>query len=548
MTGGQAVVRALKAEGVEVVFGLPGVQIMHILDAFYDTPEVRIITARHEQTTVYMADGYARSTGKIGVALVVPGPGIYNAGAAMATAYAASSPVFLLSGQIPSGDIGEDLGALHEVHDQLEAMRPVTKWNDRVMRTEDIPAAIHETIHQLKTGRPRPVELEISPDLLAATVDMEIIEPEEYPRPVPESKVISHATDILASAKRPLIWAGGGTNLSNASKELQEVAELLQAPVVVTPEGKGALPHTHPLFMGSMNYGWGPGRDLVPQADVILAVGTRFGGHRRDPGEVLHPPQKLINLNVDETELGKTYPVEAGIATDAKVGLQHLAQALRGRSMQNGWEPTELEAIKNRARERIREAAPQQLSVIEGLREAVPDDGIIVSGITSIGSWGTIAFPTLRPRSYITSSYMGNLGFAFPTALGVKVGNPDRAVVALCGDGGFMYAIADLATAVQYGINVVAVVFNNRQFGSSKRDQDLRFGGRVIGTELHNPDFVRLAESFGARGIKVEGLDDFSASVQEAIAGDRPTVVEVEVPDKELDPPYYITPPGQETR
>ena len=541
-------VRALKAEGVEAVFALPGVQIMHIFDALFDMPEVRIITARHEQTTVYMADGYARSTGKIGVALVVPGPGIYNAGAAMATAYAASSAVFLLSGQIPSGEIGEDLGALHEVHDQLDAMRPVTKWNDRVMRTEEIPAAIHEAIHQLKTGRPRPVELEISPDLLASAVDVEIIEPEEYSRPVPEARIISHAAELLASAKRPLIWAGGGVNLSGASKEMGEVAELLRAPVLVTPEGKGALPHSHPLFMGSMNYGWGPGRDLVPQADVILAVGTRFGGHRRDPAEVLHPPQKLINLNVDETELGKTYPVDAGIATDAKVGLQHLAQALRGRQMQNAWDGTELEATKSRARERIREVASEQLSVVEGLREAIPEDGIVISGINSIGSWGTIAFPTLRPRSYITSSYMGNLGFAFPTALGVKVGNPDKAVVALCGDGGFMYAMADLATAVQCGINVVAVVFNNRQFGSSKRDQDLRFGGRVIGTELRNPDFVRLAESFGASGIKVERLDNFSAAVQEAIEGNRPTVVEVEVPDKGLDPPYYMTPLVQEGR
>ena len=543
MTGGQAVTRALRAEGVEVVFGLPGVQIMHIYDAFFDTREVRLITTRHEQTTAYMADGYARSTGRIGVALVVPGPGLYNAGAALSTAYATSSPVMLISGQVHSEGIGRELGALHEVHDQQEAVRPVTKWRHRVTHAEEVPAAIHEAVRQLSTGRPRPVEVEILPDILAAEADVEIIEPEVYPRPAPDADAVQRAAELLAGARRPLIWSGGGVNLSGASQELQQVAELLNAPVVTTAEGHGALPYAHPLLMGAMNYSWGPGRDLVPHADVVLAVGTRFGSHRRDPAESLNPPQKLINLNVDETEFGRSYAVDVGIATDARVGLQHLAQALRGRGVQGEWDAAELAEIKSRARERIRRAAPQQLSVMDGLRQAIPEDGFVVSGVTSIGAWSTVAYPTERPRTFITSSYMGTLGFAFPTALGIKVGNPDRAVVALCGDGGFMYAVADLATAVQYGIDVVAVVFNNRQYGASKGDQDRRFGRRVIGTVLHNPDFVKLAESFGARGIRVERLEDISEAVQEAIGGQRPTVVEVEVADGALAPPYYMTQP-----
>ena len=292
-----------------------------------------------------------------------------------------------------------------------------------------------------------------------------------------------------------------------------------------------------------MNYSWGPGRDLVPRADVVLAVGTRFGSHRRDATETLTHPQKLINLNVDETEFGKSYPVDVGLATDALVGLKHLAEALQGRRVSCEWDARELAEIKKAARERISQSAPTQLAVIDGLRQAIPGDGFLVSGITSIGAWSTIAYPTTRPRTFITSSYMGTLGFSFPTALGVKVGNPDKAVVALCGDGGFMYAMADLATAVQYGIDVVAVIFNNRQFGASKRDQDIRFGERVIGTELHNPDFVRLAESFSARGVRVERLEDISEAVREAISGRRPTVVEVEVPDGALEPPYYMTQP-----
>ena len=244
----------------------------------------------------------------------------------------------LISGQVHSEGIGRELGALHEVHDQQEAVRPVTKWRHRVTHAEEVPAAIHEAVRQLSTGRPRPVEVEILPDILAAEADVEIIEPEVYPRPAPDADAVQRAAELLAGARRPLIWAGGGVNLSGAPQELQQVAELLNAPVVTTAEGHGALPYAHPLLMGAMNYSWGPGRDLVPHADVVLAVGTRFGSHRRDPAESLNPPQKLINLNVDETEFGRSYAVDVGIATDARVGLQHLAQALRGRGVQGEWD------------------------------------------------------------------------------------------------------------------------------------------------------------------------------------------------------------------
>ncbi|PKB65735.1 MAG: hypothetical protein BZY82_07515 [SAR202 cluster bacterium Io17-Chloro-G3] len=544
MSGSQAVIQALRGEGIEVVFGLPGIQIMQIYDALFDVPTMRLITVRHEQTAVYMADGYARSTGKVGVGLVVPGPGVYNAGAALTTAYAASSQVLLVAGQIPSGGLGKNQGALHEVDDQLDIVRPVTKWSHRASTTQEIPAMIHEAMRQLRNGRPRPVEVEVAPDLLDSVVQIELIEPEKPFRPEPAAEDVEKAAALLASAKKPLIWAGGGVNLSDASSELQAVAELLRAPVVTTPEGQGALPYTHELLMGSMNYSWGPGRDLVPYADVVLGVGTRFGAHRRDPAEVLHPPQKLVNINVDESEFGKSYPVEVGIARDAKVTLNGLANALKGRKTASSWGKIELQDIKKRSRQRIRAAAPEQLSVIDGLRRVIPEDGIVVSGVTSMGAWGTIAFPTMRPRTYLTSSYMGTLGYSFPTALGAKVGNPDKPVVALCGDGGFLYAVAELATAVQYGINVVAVVFNNNQFGSTKRDQDLHYENRVIGTELRNPDFTRLAESFGAQGVRVEHLEELPRAVEEAIATDRPTVLEVTVADKALDPPYYTPIPG----
>ncbi|MBI4338958.1 MAG: thiamine pyrophosphate-binding protein [Chloroflexi bacterium] len=541
MTGGHAVIRALRAEGVEVVFGLPGVQIMHIYDAFYDTPGIRVITCRHEQTTVYMADGYARSTGKIGVALVVPGPGAYNAGAAMSTAFAASSQVMLLTGQIDSGAIGKDFGALHEIQGQLEFMKPVVKWNDLVLKAEDIPDAIHMGFRQLQTGRPRPVEIEIPPDVLATSTGIELAEPEAYPRPEADAASIRAAADLLASARRPVIWAGGGVVLAGASRELLALAELLKAPVITTSEAKGAIPETHRLAMGTSSYGWGTGADLVPQADVVLAVGSRLGTYRPEPGAQPRPEQKLINLNIDPTEIGKTTPAAVGVVADARVGLAQINAALQHRRLSASWDQGELDATKAAAWGRMGSKAPRQVAALQGIREAIPAEGFVVAGITNLGAWAAIAYDVLKPRTFITSSYMGTLGYAFPTSLGVKVGNPERPVVALCGDGGFMYAVGELATAVQYGINVVAVVFNNHRFGASNRDQHLRFGGRSVGTELVTPDFAKLAESFGALGVRVPRLEDSPDAIRQAIRANRPTVIEVELP-ADLDPPYYMRP------
>ena len=539
MTGGQAVVRALRAEGVDVVFGLPGVQIMHIYDGFFDTGEVRVITVRHEQTATFAADGYARTTGKPGIALVVPGPGAYNAGAGMATAYAASSPVLMIAGQVPSTAIGQDQGALHDVHDQLEFMKPVTKWNSRVLAAAEVPSTVHEAIRQLSTGRPRPVEVEIPPDVLGSSDDVYLIEPELYPYPAPPENVVGRAAKLLAEAKRPLIWCGGGVHQSGAWEELRQLAERLNAPVMTTAEGKASLPDSHPLSLGSSGYGWGPAVDVVPQADVILCVGTRLGY----PGNAMPgPSQAVIDLNIDPTHAPQGGADTLSVASDARVGLAALSVAIGDGGSESEWDSAQLAQMKTRARERIAQAAPEQLALVDAIRAGVPEDGIVIAGVTIMAAWANICMPMDRPRSFITSSYMGTLGFSFPTSLGAKVGNPDRPVVALCGDGGFMYAASELSTAVQHGINVVAVIFNNGVFGASFADQSSRFQGRVVGTELHNPNFVQLAESFGARGIRVDKTEDLPGAIRDAIAGERPTIVEMITP--RLTPPYQLTPPG----
>ena len=283
MTGGQAVVQALQREGVEYVFGLPGVQIMGIYDAFYGQPDVKLITVRHEQTTAYMADGYARVTGKPGVALVVPGPGLQNASAALGTAYSCSSPVLVVAGQIESYMLGQDKGALHEINDQLDIVRPITKWCERVLSVENIPGAIHEAMRQMQTGRPRPTLVEVPPDVLAAVADVTLLAPERYAVLPPDQADIQRAAALLSTARKPLIWAGGGVIVGEASPELQALAEALGAPVATTPEGKGAIPEDHALALGVGYYGHGAPSYAAPRADVILAVGTRLTGQMRGP-------------------------------------------------------------------------------------------------------------------------------------------------------------------------------------------------------------------------------------------------------------------------
>ena len=537
MTGSQAVVRSLAREGVEVVFALPGAQIMGIFDALYDQPNIRVITVRHEQTTTFMADGYARVKGKPGVALVVPGPGVQNASAGLTTAYSASSPVLLLAGQIESAMIGKDKGALHEINDQLDIVRPVTKWCRRVLSVREIPGAIHEAIGQMKTGRPRPTEVEIPPDILASSADVELLKPEDYPRLAPVRDQVRRAAELLLSARKPLIWAGGGVILADACKELTALAETLGAPVATTAEGKGAVPEDHPLAVGATYQGMGGPAGAAPKADVLLAVGTRFS-RQMTGGTKPNASQIMIQIDVDPEVIGRNFPAKIAIAADAKMALKELLDEISKKDgLRPRWTVTELDEIRADNWRELENLAPTQCGIVARIRKSLDDDAIIVSGVTNIGYWSHFAFQVKKPRTYLTASYSATLGFAFPTALGAKVAAPDKTVVSLSGDGGFMYALPDLATAVQYGINVIALVFVDNAFGALLSDQKTRYRERVIGTELKNPSFAQLAELFGAKGIKANP-DRLEEALAEAQDTHRPTVIEVPIPT--LPPPFQI--------
>ena len=534
MSGAEALVNQLRSEGVDTVFALPGVQIMAAFDALYGAREdIRLVQTRHEQATTYMADGYAKVTGRVGVALVVPGPGALNATAGLGTAYAGSSPVLLISGQIASDTLGKRQGQLHEIEDQLDVFKPITKWNHRVTSVGEIPEAVHEAMRQLKTGRPRPVELEVPPDTLAETGDADIIEPEEYPRPAGDPSDIWRAAQLLAGAERPVIIAGGGSIISGASRELQELAEYVQAPVTTTQQAKGIVPDSHHLAIGVNYVGLGPANRVVPESDVVLAVGTRLllGGLE------FTQDQKLIHIDADPTELGKNYPTEIAIEADAKEALTELLRQTRTLTPPKESRRQEIESYKGEFMDEIRGLAPRQMSLVDTIRAGLDDDAILVSGVTNTGYWSNLAFPVSQPRTYLTSSYFGTLGYAFPTGLGAKLAKPDRQVVALCGDGGFLYNPQELSTAVKYGINLVSLVFNNGAFGASEWDQSNRYGGRHIGTDLNNPDFVMLAESFGAVGMRTDP-DGLDVSLEKALAAESPVVLEVVVPN--MMPPFQI--------
>jgi acetolactate synthase-1/2/3 large subunit len=522
MSGGQALVGALIDEGVETIFGLPGVQLDGAFDALYAARDrVRVLHTRHEQAAAYMADGYARTTGRVGVCLVVPGPGLLNAAAALSTAYASNSPVLCVTGQIQSDLIEFGRGVLHEIPNQLGMVRSVTKHAARAVTPGEIPGVVREAFRQLRSGRPRPVEIEIPPDTLMATAEvmMEPIAPPP-PRPAGDPERLEQAARLLGAAESPLIWAGGGVPRAEAWDELRALAEMLQAPVVMTANGKGALSDRHELaqsILGAM--------ELLPRADVVLAVGTRFV----DPATVywgLEPGRTVVQLDVDDEEIGRNYPATVGIVADAKAGLAALTERVARHNRSRPSREAELVALKEAVAARTRAVGPQAEYAL-AIRRELPDEGILVSEMTQVGYWANLGYPVYAPRTYLTPGYQGTLGFGFPTALGAKVANPTTPVVSINGDGGFGFCLNELATMSQHGIGAVVVVFNDNAYGNVRRIQQEQFGGRTIASDLRNPDYLKLADAFGVTGRRAETPDGLAVALREALRAGEPTLIEV---------------------
>ena len=525
-TGGEWVVEALRAEGVRHVFGIPGVHNLAVYDALMrDSRGIAHILARHEQGAAFMADGYARSSGRPGVVLVTTGPGATNALTPLVESYAGSQPVLVLMSDVPAALVGHEVGALHELPNQIDCFRPVSRWAESIREARAFAPAVQRAFELFRSARPGPVALSLPTDQLMATTTSRVNDPVGR-RPACDRRLIEQAADLLARARHPVLLTGGGTVSAGAEGELVALARRLGAPVVSTVMGRGAVPETDPLWVGvlSNKYASGP---LLSEADVVLAVGCRFA-HRSTQGLLLNlsfrPEQTLIHLDLDPAVIGKLFPATLGIVGDAKDGLGAMTDALGPRQPSSSWQTDRLAELRE-ARSPRWDASTGRL--IEIMRAALPANTIVVNDQTGINYWMEWHFPVLASRTFLYPIGSATLGYAVPAAIGAKVAHPDRPVLAVVGDGGFLFSVNELATAVKYRLGIVFLVLNDERYGAIKYLQEAMFGGRSGETELANPDFVGLARAFGAGGARIEDLDDLAPALAAALGQAGPTLLEL---------------------
>ena len=520
-TGGEALVHGLLSHGIDTIFGLPGVQNDYFFTAAYDARDrMRVIHTRHEQGAAYMALGYALASGKTGVYVVVPGPGFLNTTAALSTAYATNAPVLCLTGQIRTDQIGRGYGMLHEIPDQLGILSSLTKWARRVESPHEVPGMLAAALGAMHSNRPRPVGLEVPLNVLSGKAESDDNPVAlELHRPEVDLEAVEKAARLLGEAQKPAIFVGGGAH--DAAEEIRTLAETLQAPVIASASGRGILSSLHPF-----SHSYGPGQRLWDEADVVISVGTRMSTPLMQWGKPDN--QRLIRIDLDPQEIDRFGSPDVALVADCRDALQALLPALKRHNLARSSRRIEMLALQDEM-EAVYESVQPQMGFVRAIREALPDDGIYVEEITQIGYVSRIAMPVYQPRTYLTSNYQGTLGWGFPTALGAKVAAPDSPVLCVTGDGGFLFAANELATAVKHGINLVTVVFNDEAYGNVRRMQKERYGGRVIASELNNPDFVTYAESFGAHGLRVHTPVELQEALAGAFAANAPVLIEVPV-------------------
>ncbi|MDB5876045.1 MAG: acetolactate synthase, large subunit [Ramlibacter sp.] len=536
VSGGEAIVSGLVAHGVDTVFGLPGAQIYGLFDAFHQA-QLKVIGARHEQACGYMAFGYARSSGKPGVFSVVPGPGVLNAGAALLTAFGSNEPVLCLTGQVPTAFLGKGRGHLHEMPDQLATLRTFVKWADRIEYPDAAPALVSRAFQEMMSGRRGPAALEMPWDVFTQRAEVGASKKLDLlPAPLPDSDRIKAAAALIAGSKTPMIFVGSGA--IEACDEILELAELIDAPVVAFRSGRGIVSNAHELGL-TMAAAY----RLWPTTDLMIGIGTRMEMPASGFRWPFQPAGlKSVRIDIDPIEMRRLIS-DASVVADARAGSSALLAAVRkaGYSKTSGRRAAIREASAA-ALQDIQRVQPQ-MAYLNILREVLPQNAIVTDELSQVGFASWYGFPVYQPRTFITSGYQGTLGSGFPTALGAKVANPDRPVVAITGDGGFMFGVQELATAVQFNIGVVTLVFNNNAYGNVRRDQRERFAGRVVASDLVNPDFVKLAESFGVAAARVTAPDQFRAALEKALAHGGPYLIDIEVPtDSEVTPWTFIHP------
>jgi len=526
MKGGDLLIECLKVQGVRCVFGMPGVQNLQIYDAIFRNGAEVIdhYLVRHEYAASLMALGFARTTGDVGVALTVPGPGATNAATGLLEAFTDCVPVLLITGQSHSKFYERDPAKMFHGLDQMSMFKPITKYCAIARSTDEIPNVVDEAFRALRSGRPGPVVLEFPDDVLTGSTKVGILPAaERSPSAVPDPNDIQDVAKILADARMPMIVAGSAVIHAGAREELRLLAEKLNAPVAVTRCAKGVLREDHPLALTHCCRFVAD--EAMKVADLTLAVGIRFAS-LDTRGYTLELPRPLIQIDEDPREIGLEYSCELSVVGGLKASLRALIETIE--HGQNNWEQ-HLQGFRKRF------AAQPPIPMLSEIREVLPEDGILSVDAHAIGYATHDEFPVVDPSNYLFPSISVALGYAFPAALGAKAAHPDKPVVCFTGDGGFMMGSPELATAVKYGMNVVTIIVNDRSLSGIKGSQQKYYEGRIIDIDLHNPDFVEFAKSFGAYGRRVDDLSEFKSIFEEALSLDRPSLIEVPMDDRQQE-------------
>ena len=526
MKGGEILIECLKAQGVSAVFGMPGTQNIQIYDALLQRGGGAIdhYLVRHEYAATQMADGFARATGEPGVAITVPGPGASNASTGILEAFTDCAPVLLITGQSDSSLYSKHPSKMFHGLDQMRFFESITKYCAIAHTVAEIPVVVENAFKAMRNGRPGPTMLEFPMDVVTGDGDVRIpprVERTELPPP--DDADLSTAVETIRNAKMPVIFAGSAVFHSNARNELRLLAEKLNAPVIVTRNGKGVLPEDHPLAL-QICYGY-LGREALERCDCLIGIGPRFTSIDTRNWS-LELPQPFIQIDEDANEIGLEYPCDVGVVGDLKLTLQALIEdVVPG---QNEWDEvlTELRAKFD---------AQPSLPVIHELQDVLPRDTIYAIDVHALGYASFAEFPIYDPRTFLYPNIGVALGHAYPAAIGAKVAHPDRPVICFSGDGGFLMGAVEMATAMKYGINVVAIVVNDGALSAIKGSQLQGCEGRTIDTDLLNPDFVEFAQSFGAYAKRVENLGDFKETLRDALAAEKPALIEVMLQERQDD-------------
>ncbi len=534
MTGAQILIECLKREGVEVIFGYPGGVVLPLFDKLYDA-DIRFILTRHEQGAAHAADGYARATGKVGVCLATSGPGATNLVTGIATAYMDSIPMVAITGQVKTSLIGND--AFQEA-DITGITRPITKHNYLVKDAKDLAKVVREAFYIASTGRPGPVLIDLPVDVQQQETEFiwpKNVEIRSYkPTYSGHPGQIKKAAKLIMQSKKPVIYVGGGIISSGAYGELKKLAEKIQTPVTWTLMGIGAFPATHKLALGMLGmHGTAYANHSIMEADLIIAVGARFDDRVTGRIDAFAPFAKIIHIDIDPSSISKNVRVNVPIVGDAKIILKHLSKEIKKSPNVTDWLKN-VTALKKKYPLNYKEKSrisPQY--VIEQIDKATKGQAIITTEVGQNQMWAAQWYKYTQPRTFISSGGLGTMGFGFPAAMGVKVGYPQKTVFDIAGDGSIQMNIQELATCVCNKIHVKVAILNNGYLGMVRQWQELFYKKRYSYTKLYNPNFVKLAESYGAVGILVTKKEEVRPAIEKAIATDKVVFIDFRIEPEE---------------